>query len=125
MMCGFGVKRKQQRPNESFVEIFHGTKGSLLLMVVIAREIATRPAVALYRRSFPDAKLTEHRVENFFHINRANNFANCAQCFVEMNGSVFRRQSPGLCCGGPIAPFQGATQTIAMASIDREGALRL
>ncbi len=110
-MCGLGLKRKQQRPNESFVEIFHRAKGLLvlMLMLVIARKIAARQMpvrlgpVASYRRSFPDTKLAEHRVENLFHINSANNFSDCVQCFIKMYRSVFLRQSIGLCCRGLIA----------------------
>ena len=82
MMCGLRLKRKQQRPNKSLVKIFH---------VRVARS-----AVAPYHYSFPNAKLAEHRVENLFHIDKANYFANRSQCFIKMNRSVFRRQSVGL-----------------------------
>jgi hypothetical protein len=65
-------------------------------MLVFARGIAARPAVAPYHRSFPNAKLAEDRVENLFHIDNANHFADCSQCFMKVNCRVFRRQSLGL-----------------------------
>src|SRR5262249_30240159 len=85
MMCGLCIKRKQQRPNESFVEAFHVNR-------CFNAQI-----------SFPDAKLTEHRVENLFHVNNTNYFANCTQRVIKMNRGVFRREPLALCCGGTVA----------------------
>ena len=38
--------------------------------------------------SLSDAKLTEHRIENLFHIHDANDFADCAQRLIKINRHV-------------------------------------
>ena len=53
---------------------------------------SARPAVAP-TRSLTDTKLAKNRIENLFHIRDANDFADCAQCLIEVNSYVFHRQS--------------------------------
>ena len=43
--------------------------------------------------SLTDAKLTEHGIENLFHINDANDFANRAERLIEINRNVLAGQS--------------------------------
>ena len=70
----------------------------LALMLIIAIELGAPGGRALPSLSFPNAKLAEDRVENLFHIDNANHFADCSQCFMKVNCRVFRRQSLGLHC---------------------------
>src|SRR6266480_4520413 len=72
--------------------------------------------------SFADTKLAEHGVENLFHVDCANNFADSAQCLVQVNGNVLRRQSFAHGRARAIAGFQRPAQAIAMASVDRDRA---
>jgi hypothetical protein len=90
-MCSLCVEREQQRPNESFVEILHIRIALLLLMLVIVLGMRGAPGGRALPFSFPDAKLAEHRVENLFHIDKANDFADCAQRFIKINRGIFRR----------------------------------
>src|SRR5438046_7902442 len=43
--------------------------------------------------SFTNAKLTENRIENLFHIYDANYFADRSQRLIKINSNVFRRES--------------------------------
>ena len=46
-----------------------------------------------HARSLADAKLAEHGVENLFHINDANDFADCAERLIKINRNVLAGQS--------------------------------
>ena len=46
-----------------------------------------------HAQSLANAKLTEHGVENLFHINDANNFAYCAERLIKINRNVLAGQS--------------------------------
>jgi hypothetical protein len=48
---------------------------------------------AEHAQSLPDAELTEDRIENLFHIDDSNNFADCAQRLIKINRNVLARQS--------------------------------
>ena len=41
--------------------------------------------------SLSDAKLTEHRIENLFHIHDADDLADCAQRLIKINRNVLAR----------------------------------
>src|ERR1700737_1985605 len=74
--------------------------------------------------SFADAELAEDGIENLFDADRAEHFAKGMQRVLKIDSDIFRRQTIAHCGNGAIARFQRAPQTIAMTSIDRDGAFR-
>src|SRR5262249_3304076 len=78
----------------------------------------------VHSQSLADTKLAEHGVENLFHVDYANDFAESAQRLIQVNRNVLRRQSFAHGRARAIAGFQRPAQAIAMASIDRDCAFR-
>ena len=57
----------------------------------------------LIAASLADAKLTENRVEDLFHIHNADDFADCAKRLIKINRNVLAGQSLAQCRAGAIA----------------------
>ena len=59
-----------------------------------------------------------------FDVDRAEHFAKGMERVLKIDSHIFRRETVAHRGGGAIARFQGTPQTIAMTSIDRDGAFR-
>src|SRR4051812_8540911 len=74
------------------------------------------------RRSFPDAKLREDRVENRIVTRRADHFDDSRQRGAQIDSGILGRVAARECFGGAVARVERAAQAVAVPGIDRHRA---
>jgi hypothetical protein len=70
--------------------------------------------------SFPDAKLREKRIENLFHVGVPDDFPDGVECSAQINRHQLRRETLQERLARLIAGCECASQTVAVARIDRD-----
>ena len=86
MIICFRIALKETGIFESLASCFaFGRSASLNMTALLS---------GLISHSLSDAKLAEYRIENLFHIHDADDFADCAQCLVQIDRNVTLRIIP-------------------------------